>query len=153
MKEISLTPEIFKFAEQVGNLYRQAIIDSGTTATGNLQSFPVAVNLYDYHLVISFDLDAYWKYVEYGTKPHFPPIRAIEDWIRIKKIIPNSRNGKIPNTKQLAFAIAKSISKKGTKGKKLLTKTLKSREMGDVIKNLKSELIHQIKLQIYDLLK
>jgi hypothetical protein len=96
--------------------------------------------------VISFDLDAYWKYVEYGTKPHFPPIRAIEDWIRIKKIIPNSRNGKIPNTKQLAFAIAKSISKKGTKGKNLLTKTLKSGEMGDVIKNLKSELIHQIKL-------
>lgn len=44
--------------------------------------------------------DKYAAFVEYGTKPHFPPISAIQGWA--------DRHG-IP-----AWAVAMSIAKKGT---------------------------------------
>ena len=40
-------------------------------------------------------------FVNNGTKPHFPPVAALEDWARLKGVSP--------------FAVAKSIAKKGTK--------------------------------------
>jgi len=48
--------------------------------------------------------------VELGTKPHFPPIRPLQDWVEAKLGVPASES------KSVAFLIARKISKKGTKG-------------------------------------
>lgn len=48
--------------------------------------------------------------VELGTKPHFPPVLAIQDWVRVKL----GKTGK--EGRSVAFAIARKISKVGTKG-------------------------------------
>ena len=76
-----------------------------------------------------------------------PPISAIEKWvekrIEVKPIIPDSRNGKVPTTRQLAFVIARSIGEKGTKGTHVLDKTIKSSD--DIIEALKSELVTSIR--------
>lgn len=66
---------------------------------------------------VGFNLKDYWKYVEYGTKPHFPPVDALLRWIEIKPVLPypNSR-GKLPTPKQLAYLIGRKISEVGTEG-------------------------------------
>lgn len=65
---------------------------------------------------VIFSMESYWKYLEHGTKPHFPPVSAILRWIQIKPVIPRPLgNGKIPTEQQLAYMIAKSIGEKGTK--------------------------------------
>lgn len=66
---------------------------------------------------ITFDLPSYWKYVEHGTRPHWPPSAAIQRWVEIKPIIPypDSR-GRIPSPKQLAFLISRKIANEGTRG-------------------------------------
>ena len=48
--------------------------------------------------------------VELGTKPHFPPVDAIEDWVQVKFGLSG------PEARSVAFAVARKIAKKGTKG-------------------------------------
>lgn len=55
----------------------------------------------------------YAGHVEYGTRPHFPPIEAIADWAKQKGI-----------SEDAVFPIAKSISKKGTKAQPFLRPAL-----------------------------
>ncbi len=48
--------------------------------------------------------------VELGTKPHFPPVEPLRDWVEKKLGVDPSRSG------QVAFLIARKIAKRGTKG-------------------------------------
>ena len=66
---------------------------------------------------VSLMLQDYWKYVEEGTRPHWPPPSAILEWIRVKPVLPRpSADGSIPTQKQLAFLIGRKIAREGTKG-------------------------------------
>lgn len=51
----------------------------------------------------------YANFVNKGTKPHFPPVSAIERWIVKKNLVLDNID-----RKSLAFLIARSISGKGT---------------------------------------
>lgn len=65
---------------------------------------------------VSLSLKEYWKYVEWDTRPHFPPPSAIKRWIEVKPIIPETRNGITPTNDQLAFLIGRKIARDGTQG-------------------------------------
>jgi HK97 gp10 family phage protein len=49
----------------------------------------------------------YAPYVEFGTRPHFPPVSALYDWVR--------RILKVKNVEEVAFLIARKMSKLGTR--------------------------------------
>lgn len=95
---------------------------------------------------VYFNLQDYWKYVENGTRPHFPPVSAIEKWITAKRIIPRAYNGKVPTTKQLAYVISRSIGQKGTQAKHYLSDTLK--ECDNLISLIAEELSNQLEIEI-----
>lgn len=50
-------------------------------------------------------------YLELGTKPHFPPILAIEDWVRVKFGLNDEKK-----IYAAALAIARKIAQRGTLG-------------------------------------
>lgn len=52
--------------------------------------------------------------VEMGTKPHFPPIGPIQHWVQTKLHIESEKE-----SRSVAFLIARSISRRGTKGAKM----------------------------------
>lgn len=52
----------------------------------------------------------YAEYVELGTKPHFPPIEPIQDWVMAKLGITDETEAR-----SVAFLIARKISRVGTK--------------------------------------
>ena len=81
-----------------------------------IDSVVTNVNTADGGFSVTMDLRSYWKYVEDDTAPHFPPLEAIYEWVKIKPIIPREFNGKLPTQKQLAYLIARKISQEGTKG-------------------------------------
>lgn len=60
--------------------------------------------------------------VEMGTKPHFPPIAPIQHWVEYKL----GYSGK--EAASVAFLIARAISKRGTKGYGMFTKTFEQNE-------------------------
>lgn len=127
--------------------YKQAIKDSGHDASGQLENtarYKVMFN--GKYLEVYFNLQEYWKYLENGTKPHFPPIEAIEKWITVKHIIPTTNSGKVPSTRQLAYCIAREISVKGTKPTKLLQQTIDNAD--DLIELLLDELTKQLEQEI-----
>ncbi len=49
-------------------------------------------------------------YVELGTRPHFPPVEALEDWVRQKLAVPEKR------VHGVAYLIARKIAQRGTLG-------------------------------------
>ena len=87
--------------------YSQRLIDSVKTQV------VVGDNAYE----VTMTLNDYWKYVEDDTRPHFPPVSKILEWVNIKPVIPRpDANGRIPSPKSLAFLIGRAISERGTKG-------------------------------------
>lgn len=71
----------------------------------------------------------YGEPVEFGTRPHFPPVKAIQHWVEKKLRI----SGK--DARSVAFLIARAISRRGTKGAKMFGKGVQISE-SDVIRIL-----------------
>ena len=144
---MEVTNEIKDICSELLERYKKAIEDSGHVASGglvNTATYQVMVN--GSWLEVSFNLEQHWKYLENGTRPHFPPINAIEQWISVKHIVPRPYNGKVPTTRQLAFLIARGISKNGTKSTKLLQQTIDGAD--DLITKLIDALAKQLQEEI-----
>ena len=144
---MEVTNNINNIVQDLLNRYKKSISDSGHVASGELEN--TAKYKCDFNgkwFEVSFVLDSTWKYLENGTKPHFPPIEAIERWITVKHIIPATNSGRVPSTKQLAFLIARGISKNGTKPTKLLQQTIDGAD--DLIDLIIDDLAKQLQEEI-----
>lgn len=117
--QFTATEAVLKeYAEAAEALYKDKLMEHGHTASfGLLNSIHTEVVRGDHSVAVDLNLAEYWKYVEYDTRPHFPPPSAILKWIQIKPIVPTpDAKGRIPTPKQLAFLIGRKIAREGTKG-------------------------------------
>jgi hypothetical protein len=64
----------------------------------------------------------YGESLEFGSRPHFPPVAPIQHWV--EKVLGIS--GK--EAKSVAFLIARAISKRGTKARSMFGKSLEKRQ-------------------------
>lgn len=108
-----------ELGENVREGYVNKLIRNGRPTTENTLASTVTsqveVNGTTYSVVLN--LQEYWKYVEDGTRPHWPPPSAILHWIEVKPVIPRpDEKGRIPTPKQLAYLIGRKIAREGTKG-------------------------------------
>lgn len=109
------------FAEAVREQYRQNLKEHDRyttlgTDTRLIDSVTAFVEAGASAYEVKMTLNDYWKYVEEGTEPHWPPPKAILKWVQIKPVIPRPYNGRIPSEKSLAFLISRKIAREGTKG-------------------------------------
>ena len=114
-----LTALLKQLGEDVRQGYVDKLVKNGRPTTENTLASTVKayVEVKGTTYEVGLELQDYWKYVEEGTKPHWPPPSAILRWITIKPVIPRpDKNGSIPTPKQLAFLISRKISEVGTKG-------------------------------------
>jgi len=63
--------------------------------------------------------------VELGTRPHWPPIEPIADWVVAKLGVPRAEAGSV------AFLVARKISRKGTEGAHMFEKNF-SEQTGQI---------------------
>jgi hypothetical protein len=61
--------------------------------------------------------------VDLGTRPHFPPVEALIDWVKDKFGISNEKEAR-----GVAFLVARKISRVGTKGQNFSEETLRHME-------------------------
>jgi hypothetical protein len=82
------------------------------------------VNVLGTKYQLNLDIEDYFKYIESGRRKGAkqPPINAILKWIKQKNILPKIDKKLKP--KQLAFVIARSISKNGIKALPILNKSI-----------------------------
>lgn len=126
MEKLELTT-IKKITDDFVVELKNKLDSNGSNASGDLsKSLKGIVKQNGKYIVVSIQLNEYWKYIENGTKPHFPPLDAIRRWISVKPVLPRPLpNGKLPTTNQLAYLIGRKISKVGTKAKPFLSNTIK----------------------------
>ena len=124
-----------QYAQAITDRYKQNLESSGRRASGQLLTSvntKVVVNGNEYEVLLQ--LEDYWKYIEFGTKPHFPPVSKILEWVKIKPILPTPmKNGKLPTEEQLAWMIAKKIERVGTEGKPDLEEALEEVDYNAII--------------------
>lgn len=142
------TDEIKSIVGDLLQRYKDEIKNSGHSASGDLEKTArYKLQFSGRYFEVIFQLQDYWKYLENGTKPHFPPIDAIERWIQVKRIVPRTNGGKqIPTTRQLAYLISREISINGTKPTKLLQKTIDDSD--DLISLMLDELANMMQDEI-----
>lgn len=107
---------LHEYAETVRDLYKEKLVEADRLASEDLYNSigaQVVVNGTEY-LVQVRALD-YWKYVEWDTKPHWPPVQSLLRWIRVKPVLPRS-GGSVPRPEQLAYLIGRKIAREGTNG-------------------------------------
>ena len=110
----NLYQSLTEYTNAVAELYKNKLIEDDKKATGNLiQSVKAIVEIDGWNYMGELSLVDYWKYVEYGSKPHWPPVNAILKWIEAKPVIPREINGITPTNQQLAFLIGRKISRDG----------------------------------------
>lgn len=104
-----------EFAVELRNRYQDNLIRDEKIATGNLlNSIDYKVQYDDRAIWVELHLEDYYKWVENGREPgKFPPPEAILEWIRIKPVIPDDRDGRLPTEQQLAFLIGRKIAEEG----------------------------------------
>lgn len=115
-----------EYAELLERDYQEELREDGHYATGNLiNNMHYIIESGGTSIEVSLSLADYYKYLEKGTRPHWPPIDAIMQWIKVKRILPSKTyDGKLPTEKQLAYLIARKISEVGTKGSDDLKKSI-----------------------------
>ena len=115
-------PEI---CNQIADIYRKKMDAADYNKQGELYNFKWTTEWKDNLFEVYFDLPPYFPFSEYGRRPgKMPPVNKILQWVEFKHLVPRSNNGRVPTTKQLAFAISKHIALHGTEGKHLFEKTL-----------------------------
>lgn len=145
---IKINDEINEICADLLERYKQSLKDNNHIASGNLYNTATyKTNINGSWFELTFVLDEAWRYVENGTRPHFPPMDAIERWIQVKRIIPRTNGGKqIPTTRQLAYLIGREISVKGTKPTKILQNTIDGAD--DLIEQLIEAIANQLQEEI-----
>ena len=117
--QFSKTQEVLgRYGAEFIEQYKINLTTSGRPASGDLidsLSYEVVINSQTF--AVDIHLKDYWKYIEDGTHPHWPPVDAIRRWIEVKPVIPRPMdNGRLPTDDQLAFLIGRKISRVGTEG-------------------------------------
>lgn len=107
------------FGRDFMNLVADKIIEANGIATGEmLNTLDFEVLREGGHFTVYLKHTDYFPYFDQGTKPHFPPREPIEKWIQDKPIFPEPDDeGNLPTVEQLAFLIARKISRDGTEAR------------------------------------
>lgn len=114
-----LTQVLEELGREVAEQYKNNLRESGhaTQPDHLINSITTAVVVDDKAYRVTMELNDYWKYLENGTAPHWPPVDAIRSWIDYKPVLPRpGKDGRIPTPNQLAFLIGRKIARDGTEG-------------------------------------
>lgn len=106
------------FSQTIVNRYKDKISEYSSGKLYNTINFEITKGSSNY--IVTINLEDYWVFLENGRRAgaKIPPVSAIENWIKVRKIIPRPvtlKSGKqrVPTVQQLAYVIARSISRNG----------------------------------------
>ena len=99
-------------AKDIERGYKEKLLREDHRATGQLlASIHADVEVGGTTYAVVLHLEDYWKYLEEGTPPHWPPRDAILKWIKAKPVIPRpDEKGRIPTQESLAFLISRAMA-------------------------------------------
>lgn len=115
-----------EYAVAARNTLQDKYINKDHIASGELlNTLEYQIDKGTTSISVSLKLQDYWKYLEEGTKPHWPPVSKMLEYVKVKPVLPSKTyNGKLPTEEQLAYLIGRKIAREGTEGTHALKETL-----------------------------
>lgn len=117
-----------KYGRAFEEIYQRIFLEKGKEASGDLlNSMRYEIHSSQYSIEVDIRWLEYWQYIEQGRKPgKWPPISAIERWIRVKPVLPQAdAYGRVPTIPQLAFLISRAIAENGIEPVPIKAETMK----------------------------
>lgn len=127
--------------------YKESLVYNSINASDDLyKSVKYYFESDNRFLEVQLELESYYWYVENGRKAgKFPPIQAIEEWIKIKPVLPyTDKNGKLPTLNQLTYLIGRKIKEDGIEGKHLLQKSV-----DDIYREIEKRLVEALSKDLH----
>lgn len=127
--------------------YKESLIYNSVNASDDLyKSVKYYFESDNRFLEVKLELESYYWYVENGRKAgKFPPIKAIEEWIKVKPVLPYAdKNGKLPTLNQLTYLIGRKIKEDGIEGKHLLQKSV-----DDIYREIEKSLVEALSKDLH----
>lgn len=107
-----------EYAERYRMVLKRNILENDNVATGDLfASIFTDIEIDGNVFKVEVEAMDYIKYLENGTKPHWPPPTAMLKWVRAKKLPTRNQfpgDKSLPTEKQLAYLVGRKISEEGT---------------------------------------
>lgn len=124
---IEVRKVLTEYKTRFEELIKTKIQKKDKIASGNLLaniSTKIEVNGSVYTVILN-SLD-YLKYLETGTKPHWPPTKPILKWIKDKRLPTREYTGdkSLPTEKQLTYLVRRKIAKEGTEPNYIIAETI-----------------------------
>lgn len=139
-----------EYASEFQFLVKKHIKDNDNVATGKLlESISTSVEVNGEKYKVILHSEDYLKYLEDGTRPHWPPSEPILEWVRAKKLPTRESTGdrSLPREKSVAWFVRKKISEEGTEARHNIFST--QQELNAVyMEKLREALIEDIKAWI-----
>ena len=138
------------FAQTIVNRYREHISEY---ASGKLyKTIDYTITSKSDSYLVTINLEEYWKFIENGRRAgaKIPPVSAIENWIKVRKIIPRPvtlKSGKtrVPTVKQLAYVIARSIARNGIAPRQFMRESIE-----DTLSDFQSKLSAAVRKDVIE---
>lgn len=127
--------------------YKESLIYNSVNASDDLyKSVKYYFESDNRFLEVQLELESYYWYVENGRKAgKFPPIQAIEEWIKVKPVLPYvDKNGKLPTLNQLTYLIGRKIKEDGIEGKHVLQKSV-----DDIYREIEKRLVEALSKDLH----
>lgn len=115
-----------EYALKFQELIKRKIVEQDKVASGNLlASIHTEVNINGDVYTVYLHSEHYLKFIELGTKPHWPPPQPMIEWVKNKKLPTKESTGNksLPTEKQLAYLVSRKISEVGTKPVPVIAET------------------------------
>lgn len=132
-------PPAQRFIRRASQRIRAEVVTRTPVDTGNLRS-RITITESDNGLTATVGTNVHYApHVEFGTRPHWPPLSALQPWAR--------RHG-FPAGRRGAFLVARAIARRGTKARRMFQQ---GRDAAEPFVHLEAqELLREIGLEFRD---
>lgn len=105
---------LFEISRQIVEIVKKNYVQDGMLPTGRLVNFEWNVDFNGELFQLQFYLPKEWKWVELGRRPSdkMPPVSAIEQWITVRKIVPQAKNGRYLQQEALHLQLQRKYRKR-----------------------------------------
>ena len=147
----------------IADIYRKKMDAADYNKQGELYNFKWTTEWNGHLFEVIFNLPDYWKEAEYGRPPgQKPSYTAIRDWMIFKKLIPSTKQARIPRDYAFIANVRRTIAEKGTRayrgiGGHLLERSIEEPEFDKLADNLveliTAEFEKEIEKEIQNIIK
>ena len=136
-----------EYRERFKYIVKRNLAENDNIASGDLfASINTHIEINGNVYKVILDSREYLKYLESGTRPHWPPVKAMLQWVRNKRLPTRENNPgdkSLPTEKQLAYLVGRKISQVGTKARNNIYNT--QQELNDAyIPKLEEALVQDV---------